>query len=267
MIQRTTSLRSPQGFSSSSGFAQCSMRAMRSHSELEEDPCGQRTEVVRWITPYWRRGHRRWIIDASPFLSKVAAGGPQTFRVELGPSWERATERDVDITVRLSTRGGARSMGVVKAYGGGAFDAGYNERHAPFTFTPDADAQRVELVSVISGHGQDDATNCSEWCDHRHRFTVNGDALPEIRSDIAIGGLRACAEKANAGVSPGQGGNWAPGRAYWCPGMPVNAIRQDITDLVDLGVENELTYSANLAGRAPGGGNIELSTHVVWYTE
>ena len=49
--------------------------------------------------------------------------------------------------------------------------------------------------------------------------------------------------------------------------MPVDAIRQDITDLVDLGVENELTYTANLAGGAPGGGNIDLSTYVVWYTE
>ena len=39
------------------------------------DTCTASTEIVRWITPYWRRGTRHWVMDASPFWpsSKTAA--------------------------------------------------------------------------------------------------------------------------------------------------------------------------------------------------
>jgi len=47
--------------------------------------------------------------------------------------------------------------------------------------------------------------------------------------------------------------------------MPVDAIRQNATELVDRGVDNELTYRATFAGREPRGGSIALSTYVVWY--
>jgi len=195
-------------------------------------------------------------------------GGRRTLRVEMGPGWERKTERDVELSLRLSTGDGRRAQGVVKAYGGGGFGAGYNDAHPPFSFHVPAEATRVEVVSILSGHGQTDRDNCAEWCDHRHRFAVNGEELPEIRSELAIGALRGCAERADRGVSPGQGGNWAPGRAYWCPGMPVDAIRQDVTAWVDLGADNELTYTASLGRRGePRGGDIALSTYVVWYAD
>ncbi len=229
------------------------------------DPCARRLEIARWITPYWRRGHRRWLIDASPFLGLLSSGGPQTFFVEMGPPWERNTERDVAISLRLSRRGGPRSRGVLKAYDGGGFDADYNGNHGPVSFSVPEEATRVEVVTILSGHGQTDRDNCAEWCDHRHEFSVNGEELPRIRSRLAIGALRGCAERADRGVPPGQGGNWAPARAYWCPGMPVDAIRQNATELVDRGVDNELTYRATFAGREPRGGSIALSTYVVWY--
>ena len=38
----------------------------------------------------------------------------------------------------------------------------------------------------------------------------------------------------------------------------------DITDEVTLGAANELSYSANYRGGAPGGGNISLSAYVTW---
>jgi hypothetical protein len=231
--------------------------------------CAERQEIVRWITPYWRRGHRRWVMDASPFLALMQAGGEQTFRVEMGPGWERATERDARIVLRLATRdGAARSAGVERAFGGGAFNAEYNNRE-PFTFTPPADATRVELVTILSGHGQADGTNCAEWCDHRHTFSLNGEALPTIQpSPVTTGALRGCARRADEGVPPGQYGNWAIGRAYWCPGLPVDARRDDITEQVRLGEANELTYSASFrAGEDPPGGDIALNAYVVWYTD
>ena len=123
---------------------------------------------------------------------------------------------------------------------------------------------KVELVVILSGHGQAGQTNCSEWCDHRHQFAVNGNDLDEIRHQGNVGSTAGCGPAAAQGVPPGQFGNWAPERAYWCPGLPVEHMRIDITDRVNLGQANQMSYSANYRGGAPGGGNIDLSAYVVW---
>ncbi|MCB9540512.1 MAG: hypothetical protein H6704_30200 [Myxococcales bacterium] len=232
---------------------------------LDGPDCADRREIARWITPYWRRGERRWLIDASPFLALLRAGGETTFRVEMGPEWERKTERDARIALRLRTAGDApRAQGAERAFTGGSFGADYNTRE-PFTFAPPADADRVELVLILSGHGQTDGDNCAEWCDHRHAFTVNGADIPVVRSPQAPGTLRGCADRAGEGVPPGQWGNWAPGRAYWCPGLPVDAIRIDVTEHVQPGMENTVTYRGQFGAREPAGGDIALSAYVVWY--
>lgn len=228
------------------------------------DPeCAERAEIVRWITPYWRRGERRWLIDASPFLPWMTAGGEQTFRIEMGPGWERATEREARISLRLRTTGGPMPLGAERAFTGGPFNAEYNMRE-PFVFTPPPEAEAVELVLILSGHGQTDDYNCAEWCDHRHAFTLNDAPLDTVRSGPGIGQLDTCARRARDGVPPGQWGNWAPGRAYWCPGLPVDLIRIDITDDVMPGVENTLSYEGQFRGGAPLGGDIALSAYVIW---
>ena len=227
--------------------------------------CMERYELARWITPYWRRGERRWIWDASPFLSWIAAGGPQTFRVEMGPSWERATERDARVMLRLRNQSAPeRAVEATRAFTGGGFGPEYNTRE-PFTFTPPVDVTRVELVLLLSGHGQSDANNCAEWCDHRHQFTLNEIALPLIQHEGEIGSRNGCAELAHQGVSPGQFGNWAPERAYWCPGLPVQPIRIDLTERVRLGESNQLSYHATLGAEIePQGGEVALSAYVVY---
>jgi hypothetical protein len=169
------------------------------------------------------------------------------------------------MSVRLSTRGDRpRSRGVEYAFGGGNFGADYNTRE-PLAFTPPSSATRVELVVLLSGHGQTDGLNCAEWCDHRHHFTVNGTELDVIRHMGRIGSAAGCGERASDGVLPGQWGNWAPERAYWCPGLPVDAIRIDITEHVRAGEANALTYRGAFQTGAPRGGNISLSSYVVWY--
>ena len=35
--------------------------------------CTQTDEIARWITPYWRRGTRRWMLDVSAFISNLKA--------------------------------------------------------------------------------------------------------------------------------------------------------------------------------------------------
>jgi hypothetical protein len=280
------------------------------------EACAQRLEIARWITPYWRRGRQRYLIDATPFLGLLRDGGERSFFVELGPDWERATEWIAKVELRLRTTGAASAREAQLAYRGGGFGGGtvqvadplptptggtpYNclcpadragdascileseltscttggdgtmtcrcAGRAPFRFTPPADATRVELVTILSGHGQTSGNNCAEWCDHRHEFSVNGTALPALRHDgPAIGSERGCAARAADGVIPGQWGNWAQSRAYWCPGLPVDAERTDITSLVNLGEENELAYRGLFGGREPSGGDIALSAYVVWY--
>jgi hypothetical protein len=229
-----------------------------------DDTCAERRELVRWITPYWRRGHRRWVIDASSVMGLVADGGAKRFLVAMGPTWERATERDIRITLRLRDREGARATGTTLAFTGGNFDADYNTRE-PFLFTPPANATRVELVVILSGHGQEAGNNCAEWCDHRHQFTIDGTDLEQIRHDGDIGSAGGCGPSAAQGVPPGQYGNWAPERAYWCPGLPVTPIRIDLTDHVTPGQQSSLTYSATFGTRPPAGGNISLNAYVTWY--
>jgi len=226
--------------------------------------CSDRRELVRWITPYWRRGERRWVMDASSLFGLVSQGGLHYFRIVTGPGWERATERHVRVALRLRSAGGPRGAGAVRAFTGGNFNADYNTRD-PFEVTVPASASKAELVLILSGHGQDMRTNCAEWCDHRHRFTVNGTALPEVRHEGNVGSRDGCGPAAADGAPPGQWGNWAPERAYWCPGLPVDHIRLDITDHLTRTATNTITYSANLAGGAPGGGNIDLSAYVAWF--
>ena len=138
----------------------------------------------------------------------------------------------------------------------------------PFAFTPPADAKRVEIVSIISGHGQTDGDNCAEWCNHVHTFTVNesADAVHEV-SYTDIGNPVGCAARANEGALPGQWGNWSQSRAGWCPGLPVETVRFDITSEVTLGAENTLSYRGSFRGGEPAGGDISKNTYIVWYME
>lgn len=230
--------------------------------------CTERREIGRWITPYWRRGRQHYALDASAFLGLLRAGGSQTFFVELGPDWERATEWHASISLRFRHTGSVPSAtGAERAFTGGTFDGSYNTAHTPFTFTPPAGTTRVELVTLVTGHGQDGTTQCAEWCDHRHTFSINGTALPTIRHQgDPIGSPLGCAARASQGVIPGQLGNWTFERAFWCPGLAVEPIRTDITSMVTVGSPNMVSYVGNFgAVAAPSGGDIDLSTYVVYY--
>jgi hypothetical protein len=235
---------------------------------LDGMPCTSYQEIARWITPYWRRGRQHYAMDASPMLALLRAGGAQTFFVELGPTWERATSWHAAVSLRFSHRGGVpNASSAVRAFTGGNFDATYNPMHTPFAFTPPMGTTRVELVTLLTGHGQDSTTQCSEWCDHRHTFTVNATPLPTIlHTGMPIGSPLGCAARASDGVIPGQLGNWEQERAYWCPGLAVQPIRTDITSMITIGSPNMLSYQASFGASAPpGGGNIDLSTYVVYY--
>jgi hypothetical protein len=206
-------------------------------------------------------------MDASPFLGLLQAGGSQSFRIIMGPEFERKTERHVRLDIRLSDRGGPKSRAVTRLWGGGGFNEAYNDNHPPSEFDVPEGATRTELVVILSGHGQESGNNCAEWCDHRHEFTLSGIPIADIRSEIPIGSSRGCAHLAHRGVPPGQWGNWSQGRAYWCPGLPVDAMRFDMTTRVSPGASARMNYRANFAGGEPEGGSISLNVYAVSYGE
>lgn len=233
-----------------------------------DEACSEMLELGRWITPYSRPGRMRWVWDASPLLGLLQDGGARRFRITTGPDWEEPTRYDLNVSLRLSSRGEAHAAAAELAFTGGPFDASYNDGRAPFTFTPPAGTSKVELLLIVSGHGQSAPYNCAEWCNHEHTFTLNESATYRVDFPDEAGEPLGCANRAAEGVVPGQWGNWAPGRAGWCPGLPVEAQRFDITDGVKAGAPNELTYAGSFKGGEPPGGEnvvIDLSAYVVYY--
>ena len=69
---------------------------------------------------------------------------------------------------------------IVPLFKGGAYNAAYNDKYEPFTYTIPAEAKKVEIVAFISGHGFGiEQANCAEFCNHEHEFTVNGDVFQD----------------------------------------------------------------------------------------
>jgi hypothetical protein len=98
-----------------------------------------------------------------------------------------------------------------------------------------ADATRVELRVVSTGHGQGNADNCAEFC-HLQPVVSWGDQLVSYdpwRYD--------CGDNP---IGPLQSGTWAYGRSGWCPGAYVLPEVFDITEQTTPGqqVTFELDY-------------------------
>jgi hypothetical protein len=96
-----------------------------------------------------------------------------------------------------------------------------------------ADAKKVKLRYLITGHGQGGAGNCAEFCQlfYRTRLALaNIDVLPWRPN---------CEQNP---VSP-QNGTWRYARAGWCPGSFVEPLLVDVTDKVTPGTDTKLSFS------------------------
>ena len=60
----------------------------------------------------------------------------------------------------------------MKLFNGGTFDKAYNKKYKTIEFIVPANAKKVEMYAVITGHGSDD-NNCAEFCVTSHTFVVN----------------------------------------------------------------------------------------------
>jgi len=205
------------------------------------DESGTCTEIGRFITAYARPG--RWAVDATPFLALMQDGGAHTFRVN------SANAPFITLDLRFSNQGkGVRPVGLTYLWSGGQWDQNYNTLHAPISFTPPAGASSVGIWNLISGHGFGaDRENCAEFCNHQHEFTVN-DRLTVMQEFTIAGSSYGCAEQVGSGTVPNQYGTWVLGRGGWCPGRHVDPWSADLTDGVDFGAENIITYRGLFEG-------------------
>lgn len=226
-------------------------------------------EVARWITPYWREG--RWVTDISQMLPLIAQGGRRTFRWYSKHQFDpREVPYYISLSFRLSNRNrGMRPSEVRTLWSseGEAFNSTYDSRHAPQRFTVPAGVRKVELYSLITGHGAEGG-QCAEFCNHVHNFAVNGGAPAVIRHPDAQSN-DGCANRVGEGVVPNQHGTWYFGRGGWCPGQDVRPTVTDITSQLRMGAENEVAYTTLLgasplaAGRSYG--SINHATYLIFW--
>ncbi|MEZ4266522.1 MAG: peptide-N-glycosidase F-related protein [Myxococcota bacterium] len=221
-----------------------------------------RIELGRFITAYARE--TRWASDVSPMLAHLKAGGTRKLRWDFAPPWNTQPTW-TRLALRFSKRGkGMTPREAVPLYFGGNFGEGYNEGFAPIDVPIPADATRVELYSVITGHGSA-TSQCAEFCNHAHEFTVNGKTA--LRTHPTVGVPTGCMPELARGMVPNQYGTWWYGRGGWCPGQQVAPWIVDVSDVALPGTTASVSYRGLLNGAPPppDAGNIVMSSWLVIY--
>lgn len=226
-----------------------------------DDESLQCEEMARVITGYWRGG--RWVMDAPHALPGLLDGGPHTFRFNGG-----GMANLVSVDLRFHTEAGAPTpYGATQLWWdtGSFWDAGYDARNALHTVSIPADATRVQLVTLATGHGSD-RQGCGEFCPAEQTFTVAG-SEPYAVTSTEAGSAEGCVDHLGDGALPNQAGTWMYGRNGWCPGMGVVPVAWDVTASVTPGQDADIAYQALLDG-APyvtdGDGNLDMGVWVVW---
>ena len=211
--------------------------------------CG--TEVVRYITTYGREG--QWTTDISPYLFMFLEGGDRRFKYSgaeggnlvitlMFSSWDNDDSRPVRGEL-------AFNMNNVK------FNSNYNNESA-FDRRHDVDSNSwhsVSIVAAITGHGFGvDPNNCAEFCNHEHRYSMNGYDVTEdhpMAGNSSVNSDReGCRKTTGEGTVANQFGSWPYGRAGWCAGQDVKLWIYDITDWINPTGTNELLYQGLFDG-------------------
>lgn len=224
----------------------------------EGDPTSCNTELGRWITTYHREG--RYVHDATPLLPLLASGGTRTFQFYTTQLY------DITMDLRFRNTGAAeRPTKTTQLFLGAWFDAAYNDNYAPMEVEIPSTAKKVELATIISGHGQVSPGNCAEFCVTEHHFNINGtDNVIEL-SDA--GTESGCMDKVDQGVVPNQYGTWWYGRSGWCPGWEVPVERIDVTEQVTAGSTATIEYTGFQDGEpyTGSGANIVMTSWLTIY--
>ena len=230
------------------------------HLWLYDEDSKSYLEMGRFITTYHRES--RWIVDASHALAWLKEGGERSLRYQWAPSWN-TQPTGVTVQLRLSNQGkGMAPDEIVPLFSGGFVSTTYNDDRPPVAVTIPADAAKVEIVSIATGHGAD-TYSCAEFCNHSHHFTVGGTTFDQAFT--GAGTESGCSDTVNTGTVPNQAGTWWFGRGGWCPGRRVDPFVADVTGHVSLGSDAEVSYEAKINDGAlvDSAGNFELRSWMV----
>jgi hypothetical protein len=95
-------------------------------------------------------------------------------------------------------------------------------------------ASSFALRSLVTGHGQGNASNCAEFCQRDHTLTAGATAHTELlwRDDCETTAV------------PNQQGTWKYARAGWCPGADVRPWVIDVTADLAGGATASFGYDA-----------------------
>ena len=274
-------------------FGNCGAWDYLAHIFVQDDSEAW-VELARFITTYHREG--RYLVDASQMLPHLASGGTRTFRYSFAPSWNTQPTETV-LHFRFSNR--AKTGTPTDAhylFSGGGFGSHYNEIAVPIDPQPEpdpeavddngdpivppivtewlprpdveveipADAVKVELWSIITGHGMD-TNNCAEFCNHEHAFTIGDQTW--FKDWPAVGNSEGCVEQIGMGTVPNQSGTWWFGRGGWCPGKQVDPWVEDVTAAAAPGTTVSVGYRGSLGGQTPpdNAGTIHMVSYLVVY--
>ncbi len=221
--------------------------------------CGSGSlELGRWINQF-RRQNGRWLTDASPWLpalrSNVAsASNVCTFSINIYTIDNRfwAPHLNLIFVEDLSIPITPLSIVPLWPYGYKSFNASYASLFptVPIAAAPSG-VQRIELVSIISGHGSD-SENCAEFCNQTHTFFIQSSAGGPVKSfsnvGFAAGTEFGCAEQ--SGLLPNGHGTWLYGRGNWCNGRQVEPMVWDASLLLQGG---QVWFNGTTNGHAPNG--------------
>ena len=227
-------------------------------------PATKDIEVARFITSYHRETH--WVVDASPMLALLKAGGMQHFRWYFATPWNKQPT-GTQLSLRLSNqKKGYAPVQATFLYEGRGFNSKYNDGRGPVKVPIPAAAKRVELWAIITGHGGEN-DNCAEFCNHQHAFQVNAKSfLREFKTAATNDGCMKA--MMTEGMTPNQAGTWWLGRGGWCPGAPVAPWVVDVTKEITPGQTATVSYEGMYKNSAPppdNSGNIVMSSYLVVY--
>jgi hypothetical protein len=228
-----------------------------------KDAEGNDVQLARFITSYHRETH--WVVDASAMLPHLREGGSRQFRWSFAPPWN-PQPTSTKLSLRFSNRNKGYTPGEATfLWGGAAFGSAYNDARLPADVPIPADAKRVELWAIITGHGADEATSCAEFCNHQHEFTVGESVY--MKEYPEAGTADECVPQLAHGMVPNQGGTWWFGRGGWCPGQQVDPWVVDVTGDVTPGQTATVSYRGLYHDATPpdGSATIDLISYLVVY--
>lgn len=207
------------------------------------EPNNKEIEITRFITPYGIGG--KWSVDVTPLQSLLKGSVKMKVFIDTwvksgdiyGNGW--LTTISFDFKDRLSR---FYPVSTIPLWNEQNLVVGdetkpISKKIPPVNVNIPANAVRIELRSLITGHGQylqeDEAKNCAEFCPKTHTFTVERKKYSRTiwRNDCK-----------NNPLGSSQKGTWDLARAGWCPGDTVTPWIENVTEAVKANSTVQINY-------------------------